>query len=88
MAGTDDEVRAEVVALDAGRRVVVAGPRAGTPQPLTDRLVRLPSSGVAAREALVLVFNRAAAAELRSRLAGALPDRGFEELRITTFHSL
>lgn len=88
MAGVDEAVRTEVVALDAGRRVVVAGPGAGKTQLLTDRLVRLLSSGVPAREVLVLVFNRAAAAELRSRLARALPDRGFVELRITTFHSL
>lgn len=88
MAGIDDDVRAEVVALDAGRRLVVAGPGAGKTQLLTDRLVRLLNSGIPARDVLVLVFNRAAAAELRRRLARALPDRGFVELRITTFHSL
>jgi len=87
MAEMDEGVRAALVTLEAGRRMVVAGPGAGKTRLLTDRLVRLLGSGVPAREVLVLAFNHAAATELRTRLAKAMPDRGFVELRITTFHS-
>lgn len=88
MAGIDQDARTEVVGLTGGRRLVVAGPGSGKTQLLTDRLVALLSADARAREVLVLVFNRAAASELRARLAQALPDRGFVELRIATFHSL
>ena len=81
------ERRADVVRLEHGRRVVVAGPGAGKTRLLVDRMVFLLAAGVPPRALLTLVFNRRAAAELRQRLATALPDRGLVELRIATFHS-
>ena len=75
-------------ARERGRPVLVdAGPGTGKTRTLVLRIAELLTSGVPAREILVLTFSNEAAAELRERVAGAFKEAEAAELEICTFHA-
>ncbi len=79
--------QAAAVSHPAGPLLVVAGAGTGKTRTLTSRFVWLVEQGAPPGELLALTFSSAAAAEMRERLE-TLIDVPYEELRVSTFHSL
>ena len=78
----------ETAALHTGTHArLLAGPGTGKTLTLTHRVINLiEREGVPANQILVLTFTRAAAAELRERILGELPE-DMERPYISTLHS-
>lgn len=86
LAGLNEDQKRAVTAAD-GPIVVFAGPGSGKTTVLTRRVLYLLEKGVSARHMMVVTFTRAAATEMKERLAQIMPDQ-VKELAIGTFHSL
>jgi len=87
LAELDGDQRAAAETVD-GPLLIVAGPGSGKTRTLAHRIAHLVAErGVAAENCLAITFTRRAAAEMRERLAGLVPDQA-ERLAIHTFHSL
>lgn len=66
---------------------VQAGPGAGKTRVLVGRYARLVHEGVTPRRILALTFSNKAAAEMRERIAKALPEIAADQIVVNTFHS-
>lgn len=85
---TLDPHQLAAVQSDAPRIQLRAGAGSGKTRVLVERVARLLEGGYHPGEVLCLTFTRAAAGEMRERLAARLPDfRGLHRLTITTFHA-
>ncbi len=73
-----------------GPLMVIAGPGSGKTRVITTRTAGLIARGIDPRRILVLTFTRAAAREMKDRLAAipALQHRPLQGLMVSTFHSL
>ncbi len=78
------------VAHQDGPLMVIAGPGSGKTRVITTRTAGLIARGIDPRRILVLTFTRAAAREMKERLAAipALQNRPLQGLMVVTFHSL
>ena len=65
----------QVVAISAGRHLVLAPPGSGKTELLSQRIVRAAESGIDPARMLCATFTNRAAFEMRAR-GGALPGRG------------
>ena len=85
---TLDPHQLAAVQSDAPRLQLRAGAGSGKTRVLVERVARLLEGGYHPSEVLCLTFTRAAAGEMRERLAARLPNmRGLHRLTITTFHA-
>ncbi len=82
-----DADQAAVVASDAGRILVFAGPGAGKTRVLTGWIARRVSGGANDTHALAVTFTNRAAAEMRQRLHGLL-GTGATRVTVSTIHAL
>ncbi|MBA4495638.1 ATP-dependent helicase [Paenactinomyces guangxiensis] len=86
LAGLNEDQQRAVTAPEQPT-VVFAGPGSGKTTVLTRRVLYLLNRGTPAHQLMVVTFTRAAAKEMKERLAQILPDK-VHKLAIGTFHSL
>lgn len=88
---TDDQLdadQAQAAGLLTGFLSIVAGPGSGKTRVLVARVVAMiREHGVAPGTILLFSFTRSACAELRERLAEALPEAESLSVTVTTFHA-
>ncbi|SFJ57208.1 ATP-dependent helicase [Thermoflavimicrobium dichotomicum] len=82
-----NEQQREAVTAPFGPTVVFAGPGSGKTTVLTRRVLYLLEQGVQPENLMVVTFTRAAAQEMKERLAQIMPEK-VQSLMIGTFHSL
>lgn len=83
---TDEQQR--VVTHADGPAVVIACPGSGKTRALTQRMGYLVHRGVPPAAILGITFTRAAAAEMKARLARLIPPAMARQVRLFTFHGL
>lgn len=86
LEGLNEQQKAAVTAPN-GPAIVFAGPGSGKTTVLTRRVLYLLSKGIPAEKMMLVTFTRAAANEMRQRLAQIIPEKA-SALFIGTFHSL
>ncbi|WP_168188792.1 ATP-dependent helicase [Thermoflavimicrobium daqui] len=82
-----NEAQREAVTAADGPTVVFAGPGSGKTTVLTRRVLYLLEKGTLPEQLMVVTFTRAAAKEMKERLAQIMPDK-VNKMMIGTFHSL
>jgi DNA helicase-2/ATP-dependent DNA helicase PcrA len=85
-----NEAQREAVLHREGPLVVVAGPGSGKTRVITARVGALLKAGVNPSEVMVVTFTRAAASEMKARIAAldGVDPQSSSRLRIGTFHAL
>lgn len=86
LEGLNERQKEAVLHLD-GPLLIVAGAGAGKTKTITHRIAYLIAQGVHPRAILAVTFTNKAAAEMRERVRGLLPEDSAMPL-MTTFHSL
>lgn len=86
LEGLNEEQKAAVTA-PLKPTIVFAGPGSGKTTVLTRRILYLLNKGIPAEKMLIVTFTRAAAKEIRERIAQIIPEKA-SLLWIGTFHSL
>lgn len=82
-----NERQKEAVLHAEGPLLIVAGAGAGKTKTITHRIAHLIDSGVPGRTILAVTFTNKAAAEMRERIRGLIPEGGGNPT-VSTFHSL
>jgi DNA helicase-2/ATP-dependent DNA helicase PcrA len=78
----------EAVLHQGSHLLIVAGPGTGKTMTLTHRIAyQIRSQLASAEEILCLTFTNKAAAEMRKRLTGLLPDEHGAPIKVSTFHA-
>ena len=87
LEGLNPAQRDAVVNYDSPS-LIIAGAGSGKTRVLTSRIAYMIGQGVAPFNILALTFTNKAAEQMRSRIAGMLPDNRSRYIRMGTFHSV